>query len=199
MQRSIFSKSSGTGCAGNAAASSASPGCGACRSPNDAVRARGSWSSARPSSLGALSPRWSPPTPSDGPVTRPLWAGHALLLLLAGLLPSGALAQSPAPSVPADGCRVVVDYRAAVVGEFPNGWQPRDDAARGTYRVVAEGELRFVRATAEGTGSQMGREFAWDITKEPILSWRWRPRVFPSAADERDSNRNDSALAVYAV
>jgi hypothetical protein len=134
-------------------------------------------------------------------VTRPCRAGHAvlLLLLLVGLLPPVAIAQSPAAPPPAGACRVVVDYRDATVGEFPAGWQPRDDAARATYRVLAEGGLRFVQGTAEGTGSQMGREFPWDAVKEPILTWRWRPRVFPSGADERDPKRNDSPLAVYAV
>ncbi|HEX2501731.1 MAG TPA: DUF3047 domain-containing protein [Methylomirabilota bacterium] len=124
-----------------------------------------------------------------------LRAGHVGLLLV-GLLPSIADAQSQAPAV---GCRVVVDYSDGVVGEFPAGWQPRDDAARATYRVAAETGLRFIRATAEGTGSQMGREFPWDAAIEPILTWRWRPRLFPSGSDERDSGRNDSPLAVYAV
>ena len=119
------------------------------------------------------------------------------MVLVAGLLSSHALAQ-PTPA-PADGCRVVVDYRGATLGEFPTGWQARDDAARATYRVAGEADLLFVRGTAEGTGSQMGREFPWDATKEPILSWRWRPQVFPASADERDPNRNDSSLAVYAV
>ena len=31
------------------------------------------------------------------------------------------------------------------------------------------------------------------------MTWRWRPRVFPAGSDERDPNRNDSTLAVYAV
>jgi Protein of unknown function (DUF3047) len=132
-------------------------------------------------------------------VTRPAWAGHAVVVLVAVLLSSHALAQSQATPTPAEGCRVVVDYRDATVGEFPKGWQARDDAARATYRVVSEGDLLFVRGTAEGTGSQIGREFPWDATKEPILSWRWRPRVFPTGADERDSKRYDSPLAVYAV
>jgi hypothetical protein len=132
-------------------------------------------------------------------VTRPTWAGHVLLALLAGLAPPSALAQSAVTPALAEGCRVVVDFRDAVVGEFPKGWQSRDQAARATYRVMAEEGLRFVRATAEGTGSQMGREFPWDSAKEPVLSWRWRPRVFPTGADERDPKRNDSALAVYAV
>ena len=130
---------------------------------------------------------------------RPHRAGHAVLLLLIGLLAPGRPAQPSATQAPADGCRVVVDYRDAAVGEFPAGWQPRDEAARATYRVVAEAGIRFVRGTAEGTGSQMGREFPWDAASEPVLTWRWRPRVFPTGSDERDPGRNDSPLAVYAV
>jgi hypothetical protein len=94
---------------------------------------------------------------------------------------------------------VVIDFGDSVVGDFPAGWQARDDAARATYRVMAEGGIRFVRATAEGTGSQMGREFQWDAAAHPVLSWRWRPRVFAPGSDERDGARNDSSLAVYAV
>jgi Protein of unknown function (DUF3047) len=125
--------------------------------------------------------------------------GRALLLLLAVLLADVAHAQTPPRETPPEGCRVVVDYTDAAVGEFPAGWQARNDAARATYRVLAEGGLRFVRATADGTGSQMGREFAWDADREPILTWDWRPRVFPPGSDERNSRLNDSALAVYAV
>ena len=100
----------------------------------------------------------------------PSRAGHAVLLALAGLLTPVALAQAPTLPAPSDGCRVVVDYSDAVIGEFPAGWQPRDEAARATYRVVAEGGLRFVRATAEGTGSQMGKEFPWDAAAHPVLT-----------------------------
>jgi hypothetical protein len=132
-------------------------------------------------------------------VTHPSRVGHVVLLLLALLLPAAAPAQLPTPEAPPEGCRVVADYADAAIGEFPAGWQPRDDAARATYRVLAEGGLRFVRATAEGTGSQMGREFPWDAAREPILTWGWRPRVFPPGSDERNPSLNDSALAVYAV
>jgi hypothetical protein len=133
-------------------------------------------------------------------VSRPIRAAHGLLLLLLiGLLAPGAHAQPPANPGTADGCRVVADYGDAAVGEFPGGWQPRDEAARSTYRVVAESGIRFVRGTAEGTGSQMGREFPWDASRDPVLTWRWRPRVFPQGSDERDPARNDSPLAVYAV
>jgi hypothetical protein len=123
----------------------------------------------------------------------------------AGLLVAAAMtAGMPSPAGAAAGgagerCRVVADYAEARVGEFPAGWQPRNGDARETYRVLEEGGLRFVRATAQGTGSQMGREFDWDVRAWPVLSWQWRPQVFPAGADERDSSRNDSVMAVYAV
>jgi DUF3047 family protein len=129
-------------------------------------------------------------------VTRPIRAGHGALLL--ALLSSSAFAQTPAAPAPA-ACRVVIDYQDSTPGSFPANWQPRNEAARATYRVVAEGGLVFVRATADGSGSQMGREFDWDLSTHPVLSWRWRPRTFPPGSDERDSNKSDSALSVYAV
>jgi hypothetical protein len=119
-------------------------------------------------------------------------AAATLAIVLA--LPLLALAQTPD-----DGCRVVADYADGAPGEFPAGWQPRDNVARGTYRIAGEDGVRFVRATAEGTGSQMGREFPWNVDSHPLLSWRWRPRAFPPGSDERTSATNDSALAVYAV
>jgi hypothetical protein len=129
-------------------------------------------------------------------VTRPTRAGYGALLL-ALLLSSSAIAETPAPASP--DCHVVVDYQESTPGSLPAGWQARNDDARNTYRVVTEGGLAFVRATAEGTGSQMGREFPWDVSTHPVLSWRWRPRAFPPASDERSSGKSDSALSVYAV
>jgi hypothetical protein len=120
---------------------------------------------------------------------------RSLLVLAATLALLGAL---PRP-VGAAECQVVADFAGSVVGEFPRDWKPRESRARDVYRVLEDGGLRFVRATAEGTGTQMGREFAWSLAAHPWLAWRWRPRVFPTGADEREGGRNDSALGVYAV
>lgn len=102
------------------------------------------------------------------------------------------------PGLAAD-CRVVADFAKATPGEFPEDWKPKEDRAREIYKVLEEGGVRFVRATAKGTGLQMGKEVDWDLKVHPVLSWKWRPRVFPTGADERDGGRNDSALGVYAV
>ncbi len=118
---------------------------------------------------------------------------------LALLIPVVLVAPGRPPARAGGGCRVVADFAAGRPGEFPPDWQARDGAARATYHLAVENGLRFVRATAEGTGSQMGHEFDWDLAADPVLRWRWRPRLFPTGGDERDPHRNDSVLAVYVV
>ncbi len=120
---------------------------------------------------------------------------HRLLgLSLAAVLVAGGTTPVRAAS-----CRAVGDLARTVVGEFPEDWRPKEERAREIYKVLEEGGLRFVRATAEGTGLQMGLEFDWDLATHPVLAWKWRPRVFPTGADERQSGKNDSVLGVYAV
>jgi hypothetical protein len=130
----------------------------------------------------------SPHTPSR-PGRR--WLGPVLVGLLVTV-------PTPRPAPAAD-CRVVADFSHDQVGAFPVDWRPKEQRAREVYRVLAEGGLRFVRATAEGTGLQMGKELTWSLAAQPVLEWKWRPMTWPTGADERRSGRNDSALGVYAV
>jgi hypothetical protein len=99
----------------------------------------------------------------------------------------------------APACRVVEDFRAARLGEFPPDWKGRKDAARDIYKVQEEQGLRFLRGTARRQAVQAAREVEWDLNLYPVLAWSWRPRESPRGADERDAKKNDSALAVYAV
>jgi hypothetical protein len=96
-------------------------------------------------------------------------------------------------------CRPLVDFTRYTLGDFPGDWKPKEDKAREIYRVLEQGGIRFIRATAQGTGLQIGREFDWDLEAHPVLAWQWRPQLLPAGADERDSRRNDSVLGVYAV
>jgi Protein of unknown function (DUF3047) len=108
------------------------------------------------------------------------------------------LVLGPRPGLAAD-CRPIADFARYTVGEFPDDWKPKEDRAREIYKVLEQGGLRFIRATARSTGLQIGREFDWDLKAFPALAWKWRPQLFPHGADERESGKNDSALGVYAV
>jgi hypothetical protein len=95
-------------------------------------------------------------------------------------------------------CVVFDDFKKFTVGEFPADWKARKDSGREAYTVAEEGGLRFLRAISKGLGIQAGRETkGWDLAARPVLAWSWRPRQFPKGADERESSKNDSALAVY--
>ena len=123
-------------------------------------------------------------------MTRALGLVAAILLLLPALPPLAVSAQGD--------CVSLEDFKKSRVGEFPADWKARKDAGQQVYTVAEEGGVRFVRAVAKGVGIQAGRETkGWDLSSRPILAWSWRPRQFPQGADERESSKNDSALAVY--
>ena len=128
---------------------------------------------------------------APGPVNRL----RPVVLLLA--LAASWLLPVPAPA--AGDCLVVDDFSKTKVGAFPAEWKPRKDAGREVYTVLEEPALRFLRAVSRGLGIQAARPFEWDLTAHPVLSWQWRPLLFPAGADERAAQTNDSALAVYAV
>jgi len=94
-------------------------------------------------------------------------------------------------------CRTIDDFSKAKVGELPSDWKLRKDTAKDAYRVAEESGLRFLRATVKGLGVQAAKEYEWDLSAYPTLVWSWRPLEFPKGADERNSNANDSVLAVY--
>jgi Protein of unknown function (DUF3047) len=110
-----------------------------------------------------------------------------LLLLLTG--GSAALAQNH--------CIVLDDFSRSTPGQFPVGWQPREEEGRLVYIVREENGRRFLRAASKGLGIQAGRSVEWDIDAYPVLTWSWRPVQFPQGGDEREARKNDSALAVY--
>lgn len=116
--------------------------------------------------------------------------------LLASLGLGGLLLAGPAPAAAPADCRVLDDFSASRVGEFPADWKPRKESGRAVYTVREEGGLRFLRAESRGLGIQAGKAVEWDLAAYPVLTWAWRPLEFPRGADEQHG-KNDSVLAVY--
>jgi len=122
--------------------------------------------------------------------------------MLAGLVSGFAIAAAllvlaPVASTAQDDCIVLTDFSKDPVGAFPPDWKVRKDAGKAVYSVQEENGRRHLHAAARGLGIQAALEHEWDLDAYPILAWSWRPRVFPTGADERSSGTNDSALAVY--
>jgi hypothetical protein len=124
----------------------------------------------------------------DGAVVRLLAVAVVLVLLLPGV-------QGPAAQT--GECITLADLSKNKVGEFPSDWKARKDEGKEVYTVREEGGKRFLAALSKGLGIQAAKERGWDLNAYPVLAWSWRPREFPRGADERSSETNDSALAVY--
>jgi hypothetical protein len=104
---------------------------------------------------------------------------------------------TPADPVRADeSCIPLETFADGAIGAFPPGWRVRKDEAKQVYRMEAEGTLRFLRADSHGLGIQAAKEYQWNLDEYPVLAWSWRPRQFPTGADER-TGKNDSVLSVY--
>jgi hypothetical protein len=116
---------------------------------------------------------------------------------VAGVLLACAALGAAAASAQGPECIVIDDFSRARLGAFPTDWKPRKDSGLSLYSVLEENGLRFLRAVSRGHGIQAARQREWSLTQYPVLVWRWRPREFPTGADERESDTNDSALAVY--
>jgi len=117
-----------------------------------------------------------------------MWRASRVLVVV--LLAAAASARA------AEDCITIENFAADAVGAFPAGWRVRKDSAKPGYTVLREGPLHFLRAHAENLGMQAAKEKTWDLDAYPVLAWSWRPRVFPSGANEQ-SGKNDSVLAVY--
>ena len=125
--------------------------------------------------------------------------GQPRLMRWLGAVPLGLALLIGSPSLAArDGCIVLEDFASSPEGAFPEGWKVRKEAGRAVYSVRADGDLRYLHASARDIGIQAAREREWDLNEYPVLRWKWRPRAFPRDANEQ-SGKNDSALAVYAV
>jgi hypothetical protein len=114
-----------------------------------------------------------------------------------GLLITAVLLSLAASSPAQDDCITIADFARDPVGAFPSDWKVRKEAGKSVYSVQEQDGRRYLQAVSKGLGIQAALAHEWDLDAYPILAWSWRPRTFPTGADERASSTNDSVLAVY--
>jgi hypothetical protein len=119
---------------------------------------------------------------------------RALRLVVIGACALGA---APGPAGAQPDCITLEDFSGSAVGQFPADWKPRKDEGQAVYAVREEGGRRHLHAASRGLGIQAAKPVSWDLAAYPVLVWSWRPVEFPRGADERQDDRNDSAVAVY--
>ena len=116
--------------------------------------------------------------------TRALPLALCATLLLA---PLSAPAQSGKPGL------VVSDRKPG--GALPADWKNlpvAEGKARTEYQLVADGGTTVVRAQANGSASALMHAGDVDLSRTPVVAWRWKAEGAIPGADNRDGAREDA-------
>lgn len=110
---------------------------------------------------------------------------HIAALGLSPLLPQVARA--------ADGDAL---FSPSAPGTVPKGWAkvPINDSKTPTeYTLVREGDQTVVHSQAKSAASMFMHEGNIDLSKTPIVRWRWKVGKIPAGADNSVASKEDSA------
>ena len=116
------------------------------------------------------------------------------LLLLASGIVSATIVLSDEPKL----VRTVEDFSSFKEGSFPEGWKSRGGEGSEVYRVRSDHEP-YLEADAKESAVTIAKEFEYDPTEYPYLSWQWRMIELPKGGDERYKKTGDSAAAIYVI
>ena len=118
-------------------------------------------------------------------------AKRAILLALVILIPSLSFS----------GELVVDRFSPKDAGKLPSGWEAvrkkQREEARKVYKVVVENGNAVLMAHSVKNSITIGKKFEVDLSKFPILRWRWKVEKLPEGADERFKETGDSAAGIY--
>ncbi|MCO4864502.1 DUF3047 domain-containing protein [Cupriavidus sp. WGlv3] len=115
---------------------------------------------------------------------------HALPLALCATLllaPLSAPAQSGKPGL------VLSDRKPG--GALPTDWKNlpvAEGKARTEYQLVAEDGRTVLRAQANGSASALMHAGDVDLSRTPVVAWRWKADGAIPGADNRDGAREDA-------
>ena len=89
-----------------------------------------------------------------------------------------------------------------VLGRFSagdlTGWQPKSFEGETRYRLIKDGEgATVLEAVSKAAASGLVLERKIDLTKTPVLIWRWRIERPVDPPDELSKEGDDFAVRVY--
>ena len=117
----------------------------------------------------------------------------AFFFLASGFLVVAGLAGDEPPAV-----RQVEDFSRFKAGTFPEGWKSRGGHGTKVYTVRSSQES-YLEAKAINLAVPIAKEFKYDVTEYPFLTWRWQALEHPKGGDERHKETGDSTAAIYVI
>jgi hypothetical protein len=80
------------------------------------------------------------------------------------------------------------------------GWRRHSFAGETDYRLTERGNEPAIHARCEASASGLFRDTPVDLTRTPVIEWRWRVDTLPTGApDERTKQGDDFAARLYVV
>jgi hypothetical protein len=117
-----------------------------------------------------------------------------LISLVLALHASAAAVPAELPTI------VVEDWSRQPQGRtgIPEGWQGHSwGSPKYDFMIAAEGSDRVLRLRSRGDNSTISKETRIDVTKSPLMVWRWKVVTLPAGADCRRKATDDEAAQVY--
>ena len=122
-----------------------------------------------------------------------MWRSWIALVVVA------ALVIAPAPR--SDSPRVLVeDWSRQPEGRrgVPDGWKRQTwGSPRYDFRVLVDGPGKVLHLRSENDNSLISKEIAVDVTRFPLLVWRWKIVTLPLGGDSRRAETDDQAAQIY--
>ncbi|SOY60468.1 DUF3047 domain-containing protein [Cupriavidus taiwanensis] len=103
------------------------------------------------------------------------------------------LASLPAPAQSGKPGLVLSDRKPG--GALPPDWKNlpvAEGKARTAYQLVADGGTTVLRAQADGSASALMHAGNVDLSRTPVVAWRWKADGAIPGADNRDGAREDA-------
>lgn len=89
------------------------------------------------------------------------------------------------------------------VGEFSRGdlkgWEEEVFAGQTHYELREEGDLKALHANSDGTASGLFKEVRVDLSKTPVLHWRWKVNNVLKDVNEQSKPGDDYPARIYVV
>ncbi|MGA9534513.1 MAG: DUF3047 domain-containing protein [Desulfobacterales bacterium] len=93
-----------------------------------------------------------------------------------------------------------------VIGDFTNGadqkgvpvgWQLKEKSGRANLSVVEENGVSALRLTSNDSSFSIQKTVDVDVSRYPVMSWRWKVTRLPEGGDFRKSKTDDQAAQLF--
>ena len=93
-----------------------------------------------------------------------------------------------------------------VIGDFTNGtdrngvpvgWQLKEKSGRADLAVVEENGVNALRLTSNDSSFSIQKTVDVDVSRYPVMSWRWKVTRLPEGGDFRKSKTDDQAAQLF--